>query len=158
MPNAISGRLLAIASAQDLLSATALSGAKVDELVGALVATLAPDASRLKAEGAIVTLSPQATTPFALILHELGTNFLKYGAWSHDSGHVKDSWEVRQEILYFQWREHDGPAIAPALRAGLGTILIKNSLPGATVSHDLKADGLECTIQLPSKTSKARPA
>ncbi|MGI8724951.1 MAG: sensor histidine kinase [Methyloceanibacter sp.] len=149
MPNAISGRLLAIASAQDLLSATALSGAQVDELVGALVATLAPDPTRLKAEGAAVTLSAQATTPFALILHELGTNALKYGAWSHDTGHVKTSWEVRQEILYFQWREHDGPAIAPPLHAGLGSTLIKNSLPGAIVSHDLKADGLECTIQLP---------
>ena len=149
MPNAISGRLLAIASAQDLLSATASTGAQVDDLVGALVATLAPDPARLKTEGASVTLSAQATTPFALILHELGTNALKYGAWSHDNGYVRTSWEVRREILHFRWREHDGPAIAPPLRQGLGTTLIKNSLPGAIVSHDLKADGLERTIELP---------
>lgn len=149
MPNAISGRLLAIASAQDLLSATALSGAGVEQLVHALVATLAPDPSRIQTEGEIVTLSAQATTPFALILHELGTNALKYGAWSGDSGLVKASWVVERETLHFRWREHDGPTIAPPLRQGLGTTLIKNSLPGAIVSHDLKADGLECKIQLP---------
>ena len=93
--------------------------------------------------------SAQATTPFALILHELGTNALKYGAWSHDTGYVRTSWEARQEVLYFLWREHDGPAIAPPLHEGLGSTLIKNSLPGAVVSHDLKADGLECKIALP---------
>lgn len=56
MPNSISGRLLTIASAQDLLSATVSSGAQVDELVDALVATLAPDPSRLRADGTAVTL------------------------------------------------------------------------------------------------------
>ena len=149
MAHTISGRLAAIAAAQDLLSVTAENGAEVGELVRALVVTLAPDASRLEAEGDRVTLSPQVTTPFALILHELGTNALKYGAWSHDKGIVRASWTLREATLHFRWREHDGPAIAPPLHEGLGRTLIKNSLPGAVVSHDLKADGLECTIELP---------
>jgi two-component sensor histidine kinase len=149
MGGTISGRLAAIAAAQDLLSVTAQDGAEVGELVGALVVTLTPDPSRLQADGERVTLSPQVTTPFALILHELGTNALKYGAWSHDKGIVKATWVLREATLHFRWREHDGPAIAPPMHEGLGRTLIKNSLPGAVVSHDLKADGLECTIELP---------
>ena len=149
MAGTISGRLSAIAAAQDLLSVTAKDGAEVGELVGALVVTLMPDPLRLQAEGDRVTLSPQVTTPFALILHELGTNALKYGAWSHDKGIVHASWTLREATLHFRWREHDGPAIAPPVHEGLGRTLIKNSLPGAVVSHNLKADGLECTIELP---------
>jgi len=49
----------------------------------------------------------------------------------------------------FRWREHDGPAIAPPTREGLGHMLITRSLPGAAVTHDIKADGLECRIDLP---------
>ena len=149
MAGTISGRLAAIAAAQDLLSVTAQDGAEVGALVSALVVTLAPDASRLEAEGDQARLSPQVTTPFALILHELATNALKYGAWSHDRGIVKASWSLGAGTLHFRWREHDGPAISPPMHEGLGRTLIKNSLPGAVVSHDLKADGLECTIELP---------
>ena len=123
-------------------------GADLRELVTSLVDTLAPSPSRLRSTGAAIHLSADATTPFALILHELATNALKYGAWSQASGLVDISWKVQGNDLLFRWREHDGPAIAPPLREGLGSSLIKTSLPGATVTHDLKADGLECQIQL----------
>lgn len=59
------------------------------------------------------------------------------------------TWTTESEALLFRWREHDGPVLAPPLREGLGRTLIRNSLPGATVTHDLKADGLECEIKLP---------
>jgi len=49
----------------------------------------------------------------------------------------------------FRRREHDGQAIAPLLREGVGSTLIKRGLPGATVHHYLKVDGLECDITLP---------
>lgn len=153
MSDSVSGRLVAIASAQDQLSATATSGADLAELVAALVGTMAPKPSRLQVEGAPTTLPAQVTTPMALILHELATNALKYGAWSTDQGYLtinwKVEWKVEIEILHFRWREHDGPKIAPAMREGLGSSLIRQSLPGATVRHDLRADGLECEITLP---------
>ncbi len=64
-------------------------------------------------------------------------------------GLVKLSWSTNHGALDFRWREHDGPRIAPPMREGLGRTLIKSSLPGATTTHDLKADGLECEIRLP---------
>jgi two-component sensor histidine kinase len=153
MSDSVSGRILAIASAQDLLSATATSGADLRELVTALVGTLAPKPSRLEVAGPPTTLPLQVTTPMALILHELATNALKYGAWFTDQGYLTVTWQVETKILHFRWREHDGPTIAPAMREGLGSGLIKQSLPGATVRHDLRADGLEREITLPLTVS-----
>jgi two-component system CheB/CheR fusion protein len=140
---------MAIAAAQDVLSAASSEGADLHELITELASTLAPDRGRLEIEGAPVRLAAGITTPFALILHELATNALKYGAWSQDSGKVQVSWSLAEGTLSFRWRERDGPVIAPPMREGLGRTLIKSSLPGATVSHDLKADGLECRIELP---------
>jgi two-component sensor histidine kinase len=149
MSQSVSGRLMAIAAAQDLLTATAEDGADLHALTVALVTTLAPNPSRLKIDGPPTRLPADSATPFALVLHELATNALKYGAWSSDSGVVTVVWTKESAVLLFVWREHDGPAIAPPAREGLGRTLISRSLPGATVTHDLKADGLECRINLP---------
>jgi two-component sensor histidine kinase len=148
MSKAVAGRLSAVANAQDLLSVTSRDGAGLIELIEALVRTVAPDASKLRVSGGPVTLPAEATTPFALILHELATNALKYGAWSHN-GLVAVTWKVENGDLRFEWREHDGPAVAPPVREGLGSALIKTGLPSATVQHDIKPDGLQCRICLP---------
>jgi len=155
MSQSVSGRLMAIAAAQDLLTATAADGADLHALTEALVSTLAPCPERLTIDGPPTQLPADAATPFALVLHELATNALKYGAWSSDAGMVKVSWTKESVILLFSWREHDGPAVAPPTREGLGRVLIANSLPGATVSHDIKADGVECRIDLPLHDSAA---
>lgn len=149
MSHSVSGRLMAIASAQDLLTATAADGADLHALTAALVTTLAPHPSRLEIDGPPTQLPADTATPFALVLHELATNALKYGAWSAEAGVVKVSWTKERVVLLFRWREHDGPAIAPPTREGLGHLLITRSLPGAALTHDIKADGLECRIDLP---------
>jgi two-component sensor histidine kinase len=149
MSHAVSGRLMAIAAAQDLLTATPQDGADLHALTAALVTTLAPDPSRVEIDGPPTQLPADTATPFALVLHELATNALKYGAWSAESGMVKMTWTKDNVVLLFRWREHDGPAVAPPTREGLGRVLIRSSLPGATVTHDIKADGLECRIDLP---------
>lgn len=82
MSHSVSGRLMAIASAQDLLTATAADGADLHALTAALVTTLAPHPSRLEIDGPPTQLPADTATPFALVLHELATNALKYGAWS----------------------------------------------------------------------------
>jgi two-component sensor histidine kinase len=152
MAKAVSGRIGAVAAAQDLLSVSASEGSDLRALVEALVAPLAPDKARLEIRGAAIKLPADATTPFALILHELATNAIKYGAWLAGRGKVSIEWSVEAGELHFRWREHDGLNIAPAVREGLGSVLIKRGLNHATVSHDIKPDGLECRIVLPLGT------
>ncbi len=119
----------------------------------ALVKTLAPDPARLSVSGGAAEIPAEAATPFALILHELGTNALKYGAWSAVTGRVRIEWRIEQlgkeRQLTFEWREHDLLSISPPVREGLGRKLILNGLPAARVTHDLKSDGLRCRIELP---------
>jgi len=153
MTRSVSGRLLAIASAQDLLSTTATEGADLTELVEKLASSLAPSLSRIRVEGQSLRLTVNTTTPFALILHELATNALKYGAWTQERGWVHVSWSATSDdLLQFRWREHDGPILAPPVREGLGRKLIKSSLPGARVEHSFKPDGLQCEIDLPLRS------
>jgi two-component sensor histidine kinase len=149
MSRAVSGRILAIASAQDLLSTTASEGAALEELVQKLVSSLAPSPSRIRVEGAPFRLPADTTTAFALVLHELATNALKYGAWTKENGWIHVQWTTSSDVLRFRWREHDGPVLAPPVREGLGGKLIKSSLPGARVEHSFKPDGLQCEIDLP---------
>jgi two-component sensor histidine kinase len=62
---------------------------------------------------------------------------------------VSITWVVGSDrLLEFRWREHNGLHIAPPFREGLGTTLIKRSLNNARVVHDLKADGLDCRIEM----------
>ena len=146
MTAAVRGRLHALAAAQDLLTVTSSEGTQLMALVDGLVKTLAPAPESLKLTGGPVLLPASATTP--LILHELATNALKYGAWS-GHGLVSISWAVIDDKLEFLWSEHDGPAIAPPIREGLGSLLIRRGLPEAKVEHDLQPDGLRCKIILP---------
>jgi len=148
MTRAASGRLLAIASAQDLLSTTATEGAGLKELVEKLASSLAPSSSKIKVEGQPLRLPINTTTPFALILHELATNALKYGAWAQEPGWVHVSWSATSDdLLQFRWR--DGPILAPSVREGLGRKLIKSSLPGAASSTHSSPMAFNATLTCP---------
>jgi two-component sensor histidine kinase len=150
---AISGRIQSIARAQDLLSISSRSGAAVGDLIQSVVVPLAPERARVQFTGPPAELRAEDTTPFALILHELGTNALKYGAWSDPKGMVNIAWSFKtlpdsKQQLDFEWSEHDGPHVSPPPREGLGSKLIQKAPPGSTIDHDLKADGLSCRIRL----------
>jgi PAS domain S-box-containing protein len=147
---AITGRINAVASAQDVLSVVASEGFDLRTLVETLVRPVAPSSERLKIEGPSVKLPSDATTPFALVLHELATNALKHGAWRLDAGRVSIEWRVHEnQELDFSWRENDALPSAPPVRQGLGSVLIKQGLNGATVDHQINSDGLHCRIRLP---------
>lgn len=153
MTRSVTGRIFALAAAQDFLGVSAQKGVDVSDLVNALVKTLAPHPARLSVSGEGVEIPAEAATPFALILHELGTNALKYGAWAAETGRVSIEWVVehpgRERQLSFEWREHDLLHVSPPVREGLGRKLILKGLPNARVTHDLKSDGLRCRIELP---------
>ncbi len=148
MAKSVAGRIHAISAAHDLLSATSSAGTDVHSLVETLVTPMAPHPESLLRAGPNVVLPAEVTTPFALVLHELATNALKYGAWSGD-GRVEATWHLEERRLKFRWREVDGPAVAPPVRQGLGSALIKSGLPTANVTHDFLPEGLECRITLP---------
>ena len=66
-----------------------------------------------------------------LVLHELGTNAVKYGALSNESGRIEISWRLDDggRVALFEWRELAGPPVSPPSRQGFGSALIRKSLP-----------------------------
>ena len=80
--------------------------------------------------GPSVTIGPRATLSLSLLLHELATNALKYGALSHPSGHVNIEWKLTGDNLVFVWSESSGPAISEPTRTGFGSRLINLGLIG----------------------------
>ncbi|MDB5569471.1 MAG: hypothetical protein JWN93_654 [Hyphomicrobiales bacterium] len=71
-------------------------------------------------------VSSQAALPLALILHEITTNCVKYGAWSNEAGHVRVT--VTRDFasgqVLVRWDELGGPRPAASERTGFGTHLI----------------------------------
>jgi two-component sensor histidine kinase len=85
---------------------------------------------RVKAVGPDVMLHPRAAQTFALLIHELATNAIKYGSLSQPSGRIAINWSIEatdaEARFKFQWRERDGPPAAPPTHRGFGRILIEN--------------------------------
>lgn len=83
----------------------------------------------LATEPAIVLPRKQAMS-LGMILHELTTNALKYGALSVPEGQLSVSWseafaqDGRPEI-HLRWEESGGPTVSPPGETGFGTQMIR---------------------------------
>jgi len=117
------GRLKAMASANELLTAARWRGAAIDHLVAAELGALAPGQARR--EGPELFLTPRAANALSLALHELATNAVKYGALSVDAGRVDVRW-TRSGDGGFElfWTEIGGPSVSQPARHGFGSTLL----------------------------------
>ena len=128
----LDGRLMALASAHDVLTREKWEGAELTDLViGALAAFSDVQAERFQISGPAVRLRPGAGLAIVMALHELATNATKYGALSCREGRVTILWEIAggaDPHLRMSWTERHGPLVVPPTRRGFGTKLIERSL------------------------------
>ena len=88
----------------------------------------------------------------ALLLHELGTNAVKYGALAAATGRVKLSATTTAEgQAHLNWVESGGPEVRPPARRGFGSRLLDISLrnSGGHVSARFEPKGFCADIQFP---------
>ena len=151
MADALTRRFRSLAVAQELLVANELVGTDLQHLAAETLKPLAPDAARLRVTGPSLQLSPETTTSLCLVLNELATNAVKYGAWSNSLGTVELNWSVTldgsEPFVALSWRERDGPACDVPGKNGLGSILIDNAVTGAVVNRQLLPEGLHCSMR-----------
>ena len=157
---AISGRIQALANAHDLLAHSHWQDASLYSIIQKELAPYCGEnASRAVITGLTIVLGPQAAQSIAVVLHELATNAVKYGALSVPGGHVrvKSSLKSNNEELNICWTEIQGPKVTPPLREGFGTrvirMMIKNQLHG-DVQFNWHPIGLACIIGFPFLESK----
>jgi PAS domain S-box-containing protein len=118
-----------------------------------LVAYEERDRARVVITGSDAPVGPHAATSFALVIHELATNAMKYGALSAPAGQVAITAEIAAPMLLVTWRETGGPTIAgPPTRRGFGTALSERALTaqlGAEIARDWLPAGLVVRIAVP---------
>lgn len=140
-------RLNALARTQRLLAGQAGAGAELKDFITEVV--LPFDATRFLLDGPPVSVPAALATSCALLLHELSTNALKYGALSGDSGVVRISWQRSGGRVQLHWQEEGGPPVAPPTRQGFGTRLFKTAFPSSQGSAqlDFAPGGVRCNIE-----------
>jgi PAS domain S-box-containing protein len=143
------GRLKAMASAHELLTATRWRGAAIGDIAAAELGGLAPGHARW--EGPQIVLTPRAANALSLALHELATNAVKFGALSVDTGRVQVAWRPRDGGGFvLDWSEHGGPPVTPPKRTGFGAALLEQVTPrelGGEVRLDFHRDGVRACIE-----------
>jgi CheY-like chemotaxis protein len=85
------------------------------------------------------------------MLHELGTNAIKYGALSTAKGMVTIGWSVADAMLRLRWEERGGPVVHAPARRGFGRTLIEQSAKGegGDALMSIEAEGVVWNITLP---------
>ena len=147
---AFGARLGALASAHDLLTLESWNRIALDEVItGALVPFREKGRERLVLSvSANALIDGPKSLLLAMVLHELGTNAVKYGALSNESGQVRLECELDEQsaCAKFRWLESGGPPVAPPEHKGFGSQLIERSLGNA--QFDYRAEGLVCSWEV----------
>ena len=140
-------RLMGLSRVHDILTRESWHGAELREIVDRALRPFDEAGARFQVEGPAVWLQPGGALTMALILHELATNALKYGALSNTEGRVLLSWtyDAESRALQGTWTEVDGPPVVPPERRGFGSRLIERSLRGELKGEarmDYRPEGL----------------
>ena len=105
-----------------------------------------------------VHVGATAATTLALVVHELATNSLKYGALSVVGGTLDVSCTPHDDDTVLVWTEQGGPPVtAPTGPAGFGSKLVSQSVSGqlsGSIAFDWLSEGVVATVRM----SKARLA
>ena len=146
------GRLESLARAHQLLVGqvwhdVAIS-ALTERVLGAEVA-----AGRARFGGPELLLRPGQVLGLSMILHELYTNAIKYGALCNDEGQIELDWDSDGAMIELVWKEVGTPCEAPDVpSSGFGQRMIamsvKSDLDG-TIERDWRPDGLTATLRWP---------
>lgn len=120
------GRMCAVADTHGLLDDTRREEVTLRALLSAVGQPYGAD--RIELSGPDIVLSANHARALRLVIHELATNALKYGALSAPQGKVKVTWMLDGERVHIDWRELDGPKVAPPSEYNFGSRLISTTL------------------------------
>jgi two-component sensor histidine kinase len=151
------GRLGALAEAHNLLSSEKWQGSGLKDVLDRVLQPYRiNNPERIRMAGPPVPLSPRPAVVLSMIVHEMATNAVKYGALSNDTGKVSLDWEVLHEDggpkLRLIWTESGGPPVSAPVHRGFGSRLIERSARdqlGGEASVDFRRRGVIYTITYP---------
>jgi PAS domain S-box-containing protein len=154
---AFEARLLALARTHDQLTRERWQAADFADTVEDIVAPYRTGpSSRIRTSGPPVLLRPQTALTLAMVLHELVTNAVKYGALSSANGSLALDWRISglddARVLLIDWRESGGPAARPPERKGFGSKLLEWGITQemeGRVDVAFEPSGFRASIEIP---------
>lgn len=147
---AFAGRLASMGKAHEILTAATWERAALRRLVEELLAPyIQEDEGCVTVSGPDVLLASRQLLSVSMILHELLTNAVKYGALSSAVGRIALSWTLDHQTLELIWIESGVPNVSAPSRRGFGSRMIElgvsHELHGTAIS-EWRADGLAFTL------------
>lgn len=151
-----SARLMSLARGYNLLTASEWKQTAVQDIVREIV-TPHTSAHRLEFSGPPISLSSKATLALSMILHELVTNAVKYGALSIPEGQIGVHWSLTDQEggveISLQWQENGLTGLeAPHDPSGFGSRLIGTSTRqdlGGRVQTTYRPEGIRYDFWFP---------
>jgi PAS domain S-box-containing protein len=155
-------RLAGLSATHDLLTHHDWQGASLGELVRSHLSAKDIADGRFQIDGPNVYLKPSAVQHIGLVLHELLSNALKYGALSRPEGRILIRWLVetkaecdtdQQEIFKMRWQEMNGPPVKKTDRRGFGRLITERIISSAVdglAELDFDAAGVVWTLEMPT--------
>jgi two-component sensor histidine kinase/HAMP domain-containing protein len=135
LAESIRRRVEAMAVVHGLLSSSHWEPIQLDVLIAHLVP--AEHHSQVKLSGPSIDVPANQSPSLGMIIQELVTNSLKYGAFSTPSGHVAITWsrvtapEDGNHAIMISWLETHGPPIDPgSISTGVGLDLVRGFIEG----------------------------
>ena len=152
----INGRLQSMAAAHAMLSQSRWHGVDLADLIRD---QLAPHATgtNVTIDGPNIMLDAAGSQALAMVVHELVTNAVKFGALSTPGGRVSISWDVPSggdgtANVAIEWREIGGPPVTKPTQSSYGASLIRELIPhelGGSIDLAFDPEGVCCRMKLP---------
>jgi two-component sensor histidine kinase len=142
-------RLTAFGRAHNVLNQQKWESADIRDIVEDLLEPFGADAGRVRATGPAIRLSPSRALMMSMVLHELATNAVKYGALSNAVGKVAIEWTTDEAgALRLTWRESGGPTVRTPSQRGFGSRLLEQSFGRNSDRAEIEFNetGIVCTI------------
>ena len=153
--SAFIARLHALADAHDVLTQRDWGTVALSEVSKrALSPFVDKRQTRITSAGNDAELTPNRALLIAMILHELGTNAVKYGALSNETGSIDVVWEVANcaegRTLRLIWTEHGGPPAEAPTNKGFGSRMIDHAVRGEQGRSEFlfTPEGLVCRLEM----------
>jgi two-component sensor histidine kinase len=157
MTKDLTQRLTALGRAHDLVRPLPGHQGRAALLGDLITVLLAPYddsgafAGRIRVSVPRMGIGENSATTLALVIHELATNSLKYGALSVASGMLDVSGTNSEEEVCITWTERGGPPVTAPQNDGYGGRLLSRSVSGqlgGTLRTDWSPEGAVVTLVL----------
>jgi two-component sensor histidine kinase len=161
---AINHRLMALGRVHDLLLQTRWGSTLLEKILKTAIEPFdTSGAGQFLVQSSDIEVSSGAVLPLAMVLNELCTNAVKYGALSNASGRVQITATVddSRKTFRLRWAETGGPTVRIPTHRSFGTRLIEQSFVKQLQGEaqlTFETSGVVCALEIPLEAVKPLPS